>query len=134
MGCNYIGNVSQCALDLVQLLQLGRLEKGAITNSAQYNSRNGRWFSQKATAEIDNAFPALEDGEDTGVEDVMFIKHDSLVRLNYKRGKTMSPEYYRVLGFFSKYYNKWWVTEENQFSWILGSSSNKKNMILGRLR
>ena len=108
----------------MQLLQLGRLEKGAITNSAKYNSRNGRWFSQKATAEIDNSLPVLEDGEDNGVEDVMLIKRDSLVHLNCKRGKAMSPEYYRVLGFFSKYYNKWWVTEENQFSWTSGSSSN----------
>ena len=63
----------------------------------------------------------------------MLIKRDSLVRLNCKRGKAMSPEYYRVLGFFSKYYNKWWVTEENQFSWTSGSSSNKNNRILGRL-
>ena len=63
----------------------------------------------------------------------MLIKHDSLVRLNCKRGKAMSPEYYRVLGFFSKYYNKWWVAEENQFSWTSGSSRNKSNRILGRL-
>jgi len=41
------------------------------------------------------------------------LRRASLVWVIYKCGKSISPEYYRVLGFFSKYYNKWWVAEES---------------------
>ena len=46
--CNDINDVSGCALKLVQLLQLGKLESGSITLASKHNSRNGRWFSQKS--------------------------------------------------------------------------------------
>ena len=60
----------------------------------------------------------------------VYIQHDSLVHLSVKRGRTESVEPYRVLGFFTKFYNKWFVSTEEKFLWG-GESQNVR--ILARL-
>ena len=42
-------DVSSSALNLVQLIQLGKLEQGAITTLSKFKSRNESWFNQSKT-------------------------------------------------------------------------------------
>ena len=41
---NDINEVGSLALNLVQTLKLGKLEKGAVSSAATLKSRNQRWF------------------------------------------------------------------------------------------
>lgn len=49
----------------------------------------------------------------------MVLSRNSLVQLQVKRGGTKNPtitiEYYRVIGFFNKHYNKWYLPVEDKF-------------------
>ena len=42
-----MNNTGVYAPKMLQLIQLGKLEKGAISTSSKVNSRHGRWFSQE---------------------------------------------------------------------------------------
>ena len=128
MRCHNIGDVGVCALKLVQLLQLGKLEKGAVSTSSKYNSRNGRWFSQKSKKDC-----SIGEVESDEVLDKLYIQWDSLIHVNCKRGKSVSVEKYRVLAFFSKYYNKWFVTSEDKFIWANDPSTLKNTRVLARM-
>jgi len=41
-----------------------------------------------------------------------FIERETLIKLSLKKGGQVSSQYYRVLGIFDKYYNKWFVEFE----------------------
>ena len=88
--------------------------------------RNGRWFSQKGSAQASTE----GDGSDASGGQV-YIQRDSLVNLKVKCGRTESVEPYRVLGFFSKFYNKWFVSAEKKFLW--SGSPDQNVRILARL-
>ena len=116
LRCNGVADVASGAFKLVQLLQLGKLEKGSLDTSAKYNSRNGRWFNQR-----DGSGRVGDGNGDEGAGDGVHIMRDSLIQLKCKRGKYESVEYYsdyRVLAFFTKYYNKWFVSDETRFPWM----------------
>ena len=103
--CDDIKSVCSRALNLVELLQLGKMEKGALTTASKYNSRNGRWFSQKPKKDS-----LVEDSGDAD----LYIERDSLIQVACKRGKSEVVENYRVLAFFTKYHNKWFVAMEKR--------------------
>ena len=50
--------------------------------------------------------------DDGGKDSDNFIERDTLIKLSLKKGGQVSSQYYRVLGFFDKYYNKWFVKFE----------------------
>ena len=127
--CNDINDVSGCALKLVQLLQLGKLESGAITLASKHNSRNGCWFSQKSKTK-DNSEGGDGDGDDEGA---ILIQRDSLIQLSCKRGKSVSVENYRVLAFFTKFYNKWFIAKEEKFVWETDPDKRNNVRVLARL-
>jgi hypothetical protein len=124
--CRDIGSVSACAHKLVQLLELGTIEKGSVLLASKHNSRNGRWFNQKVKTVV------CDDGVDS-TNDGLYIQQDSLIQLKCKRGKSESVENYRVLGFFTKFYNKWFVSLEDRFAWDNDQSSVKNVRVLAQL-
>jgi hypothetical protein len=128
--CRDMSNVGKSAFKFIQLLQLGKCEKGALTSSSKYNSRNGRWFSQKASSGGCDADGVTGEG---GADGELYIMRDSLIQLKCKRGKSESVESYRVLAFFSKYYNKWFVTPEKKFLWEANVSTTNNVRVLARL-
>ena len=120
------GNVSSSAPNLVQLLQFGKLEQGAITTLSKFKSRNERWFNQSKTKN-------MTDKEGNIIcKDSLYIQLDSLIQIRCKQGKSESIENYRVLAFFTKTYNKWYPAEEEQFLWN-DESAQKKVRVLARL-
>jgi len=88
-------------------MQLRRIEKGSLLPDGKYKSLQGHWFGSKKISANDTA-GANQDSH--GVpDDKVYIGRDTLVKMKCKRGKTVSSEYYRVLGIYSKHYNKWFV-------------------------
>ena len=114
-------------LKLMELLQLGKLEKGALTTLSKYKSRNDRWFTakeKKKTNEVES-----DDGDDENEH----VRFDSVVQLRCKNGASESIEYYRVLSFFAKYYNKWFMATDDQFLWSEDESKVANVRVLTRM-
>ena len=102
-------DIRSSTLNLVQLLQLGKLEQGAITTLSKFKSLNERWFNQ-------SKMKTITDKEGNTIrKDSLYIQRDSLIQIHCKQGKSESVENYRVLSFFTKTYNKWYPAEEEKF-------------------
>ena len=128
--CNDINEVGSHALNLVQTLQLGKLEKGAVSSAAKFKSRNQRWFT------VNNKKKVFDVDDNTISDTNLYIQRDSLIELPCTRGKAQaSIEKYRVLAIFTKYYNKWFVAIEDKFPWTNGDSNNnvKNSKVLVQL-
>ena len=109
---------------LMQLMGLGKIEKGALDMKAKYNSRNGRWYNSEPKKKTTN-----DNQDDSG----LFLQRDSRVMLQMKRGGAVELASYKVLSLFTKSSNKWFVSEEDKFAWVNGSASNGKGRVLARL-
>ena len=109
----------------MELLSLGKLDKGATASAEKYKSRNERWFNQKQKK------PSKEEVTD-GIE-YLYIWRDSLVQVRYRRGSAETVECYRVLAFFTKYYNKWFVSVGDESAWVNNASKKINAKVLGRL-
>jgi hypothetical protein len=125
LQCEKIEEIGVQALKIMELLQLGKMEKGSITSDGRYRSLNARWFGCKAKRSSD---PNSSEG--VAAEKTM-IKRDTLVKFRATRGKNESIEYYRVLAIFSKHYNKWFIHwDSDRVEYIHNS---KKYKILARM-
>lgn len=128
MRSNDINDVSNEALKLIELLVLGKLEKGAVTKAAKVKSISERWFNQKTKKPTTNE----EENEDAA-GDSLFIRRDSLVQLGCNIGGSDAIEYFRVLAFFSKYMNRWFVSKEDEFLWEVDVGKRQNVRVLVRL-
>ena len=97
-----------------------------MSSAGHFQSRNGRWFSQKK--KLDES-----DGNAASNDALLCIQWDSLIQMKCKRGNAESVENYRVLGLFSKYYNKWFVAPEDSSPWTNNPSAVKNARVLARL-
>jgi hypothetical protein len=107
-----LDDIAQSALKVMELLQLGKIEKGSLSMESKYKSLSARWFGCKKST-VDG-----ERGENDA-ERRTYIGRDTLVRFRVKRGSTETIEYFRVLGLFSKHYGKWhlhWDDGEVEFN------------------
>ena len=89
------------------MLHLGKIEKGYVLLQCKYNYLTSQWFRYKHKK---NTESKVENGKT--YNDVC-IERDSLITMKYKQGETDTIEYYRVVGIFGKYYNKWFVYIES---------------------
>lgn len=113
-----IPSLGRNAMKMIEMMHLGKSEKGSLLPDGKYNSLNGRWFGSKKQASSTN--------QPGAVVDASFIKHNSLVVLNVKKGQRITQEHYRVLGIFSKSHNKWLVhLDENEVPLVKNSKSYK---------
>jgi len=130
--CENISNIPLCALKVVELEELGKMEKGAVSSAGHYNSRNARWFNKKKTmaATTNESGGDIESGD--AIEPV-FIKRHSLVQVNCKHGRSEAVTNYRVLALFSKYYNKWFVGRVENFPWTNDPLAVKNAQFLVRM-
>ena len=102
MRCDNIYNIPLCVLKVVELVDLVKMENGAVSSAGHYNSRNARCFNKKkAMAAITNESGG--DIESGNTIEQVFIKQDSLVQVSCKRGKSKAIANCRVLALFSKY-------------------------------
>ena len=111
LNCTELGQISTCSLKLIQLLDLGKIDSGSIASQSKYMTRNQRWF--KAEEGDTNNSDEVEVDAPQG----KFVTRNSLIQLSCARGKTnTSVEYYCVQSFFTKTYNKWYMSVEGKFS------------------
>jgi hypothetical protein len=120
MNCNKLDAVSSLALNLIQLLELGKLSSGSIGSQSKYMSRNQRWFKVKDGGGNGNGTVKGGDGNAVPNEpEQKFVTQNSLIELRCVRGPKKNGittvEYYWVLSFFTKTYNKWYMAVEDKF-------------------
>ena len=112
-----------------KLLQLGKIEKGSASMDGRFKSLISRWFGDKKKK---------KDEDDEGKECQYFIERDTLIKLSVKKGGQVMVRNYRVLGIFSKHYNKWFPEfEEKQVVFSPQSTTwgtySKKFKLLARM-
>ena len=112
-----------------KLLQLGKIEKGSASMDGTFKSLISRWFGDKKKK---------KDEDDEGKECQYFIERDTLIELSVKKGGQVMVRNYRVLGIFSKHYNKWFPEfEEKQVVFSPQSTTwgtySKKFKLLARM-
>ena len=110
----------------MELIQLGKIEKVSVSLQGKYTSLNLRWFRSKHTNNIESRVKKVQKYND------VYIEPDGIIAINFKLGETDSIEYYRVLGIFIKYYNKWFVNINS--AKILWNKDSKKYKFLARLK
>ena len=117
----------------MELLQLGRIDKGSVSMDGKYTSLSACLFGCK---DKKKSLPSSErsEGRSGGSReetDKCYISRDTLVKFHAKRGKRESIEYYRVIGIFSKHYIKWFLDWD--FDKVLYKHDSKKYKILARM-
>ena len=96
----------------MEYLDLGRLEKGSLLFDTKRKSFQQRWMSVKKRQQKDNP-------DNSSVDYAIFIERDSLISLHCTQGDSVTVENYRVLGPFTKFYNKWYVcVDQSKFPLI----------------
>ncbi|KAL9188604.1 hypothetical protein ACHAXT_006982 [Thalassiosira profunda] len=126
LSSEHIPSIGSRVLKIMQLLQLGKIEKGSLLPDGKYTSLNARWFGckkKKATTE--------EPSDDDEANGGLYIERDCIVTMKCKRGKSESVASYRVLAIFSKHYNKWYVHWDSDR--VLFEPGSKKYKVLARM-
>ena len=112
-----ISEMSESAMNIMQLLELGRLEgdKGSTSFDTKVKSFQQHWFRAKGAEFKNDEKKQTLVQEDAGS---IYIERDSLISLTCERGKVSSVEYYRVLALFTKHYKKWYPScDPQRFLW-----------------
>ena len=110
-------DVRKTCLKVMELLDLGRLEKGSLLFDTKQKSFQQRWMGSKVRR---NPMKPVGDVDQGGkeVEDEIFIERDILIQLYCNRWGAVTVENYRVLCPFAKYYNKWYIpVNKTKFVW-----------------
>ena len=113
-------------LKIVELMQLGKIEKGALVPDGKYTSLVARWFNTKKKKKASG-----EEAASIEANEGVYIERNSVVKMKCKQGSTTTVESYRVLAIFSKFYNKWHLEWDNDR--ILFQNGSKKYKILARM-
>ena len=108
---------------LMPHLSLGKAEKGATTGEQKVKSRNERWYNQKPVKKTN----------DSEISSDLFLRRDSFIKLEMKRGNGVEHAHYRVLSLFTKFNNKWFISEEAEFPWVNDRKPPRKGRVLVRL-
>jgi len=113
-------------LKIMELMQLGKVEKGSLLPDGKFTSLNARWFGAKKKKKNDSQ----NDSASTDASGT-YIERNSIVTMKCKQGRTESVESYRVLAIFSKHYNKWYIEwDSDRVEFQKGSTKYK---ILARM-
>jgi hypothetical protein len=113
-----VEGVGHTALKLIRMLQLGKLDKGALSTSgdAKYKTLIGRWFSAKKTS------TEMVIGNTNGsklVDGSVYIRQDTIITLDaVNQDKAVSVEYYCVLGLYNKHYNNLYMEVADEVLWL----------------
>ena len=123
-----ISSMGRHALSIMELMQLGKIEKGSLMPDGKFKSLNARWFGcKKKKGKSGDENEATEGDGNKYIQ----IQCDGLIRMKCVRGTSTTIEYYRVLAIFSKHYNKWFIDwDSDKFLFDPGS---KKYKVLARM-
>jgi hypothetical protein len=120
--------ITESCYNLMAMVDLSKNERGSISLDGKAKSLQQRWFGMKKSMTVSS------DGNDEGgidsCECVRYLERNSLISLKCKRGRFESIEMYRVLGLFTKYYNKWFIATEEKIVW---DKRSKQVKVLARM-
>ena len=102
-GCSNITSIGFYATKIMELLQLGKIDKGLVSKHGKYTFISSCWFRNKPNKENGYKYNKVQESGD------VYIEHAILITTKYKRGKYDSIKFYRVLSIFRIYYNKWFI-------------------------
>ena len=108
---------------------MGKIEKEPASMAGAVRSLLSRWFGDKKKKKED------DEGKDSGD----FIEQDTLIKLSVKKEGQTIVRNYRVLGIFSKHYNKWFVEFDTRKQVVFNPQSttwktySKKYKLLTRM-
>ena len=105
-------DVSRNDLNLIEFLQFDRIDKGEVSTGGKYKVSNERWFKSKKG---DTSSGDLNDATNDNSGDKVNFVRDTIVKLLYKRGKSQTTEFYRILVLLKKYCNKWFLYLDDRF-------------------
>ncbi len=108
-----VEDIGHAALKLIEMLQLGKLDKGAVFD-AKYKMLIGCWFSAKKTS------TEMVSGDTNGgkiVDGSVYICQDTIITLDAVNRDKAVVEYYRVLGLYNKHCNKWYMEVADEVLW-----------------
>jgi len=130
LTCDTLEDLATEALKVIECAELGKVVKGSSSQEGKHKARNQRWFIAKA-----KATSLKDDGDDEEVqgEDAVWIKRDSLVKMGCKHGRVTTVHEYKVLAFFFKYYNKWYMSLDMQFLLTTDPSKRKNVRVMARM-
>ena len=97
ISCDNIPSLGPHTLKLMELIQLGKIEKGSLIPDGKYKSLSSCCLGTKKKVSSQTDSVNVTDGE--------YIDHESLVKMQCNHGKSEIIEHYRVLAIFSKYAN-----------------------------
>jgi hypothetical protein len=125
-------DVRKTCLKVMELLDLGRLEKGSLLFDTKQKSFQQRWMGSKVRR---NPMKPVGDVDQGGkeVEDEIFIERDTLIQLYCNRGGAVTVENYRVLCPFAKYYNKWYISV-NKTKFVWNKKSNNVRFLVRMMK
>ena len=108
---------------------MGKIKKGSASVAGIFKSLLSWWFGDKKKKKEDDK------GKDSG----NFIERDTLIKLSVKKEGQTIVWNYRVLGIFSKHYNKWFVEFDTRKQVVFNPQSttwktySKKYKLLTRM-
>lgn len=124
---NLVDVLSESA-KLMVMLTLG-CDKGSITMDHKFKSRTERWFTSKSLGDSKYKTDVLQPNQPC-----LLLRRDSIIELHVRKGGQEQVLEYRALAFFTKYYNKWFVSIQSEFPWVNDKAFTKpKGRVLARL-
>ena len=124
MVCGKIISIGIDKIRIMELIQLGTIDKGSVSLQSKYVYLTSRWFRSKHKKNTDSKIEKLQTYND------VYIELDVIITMKCKQGVTYSAEYYRVPVIFSKYYNKLFVhIDGDRIMW--SKIFNKYKVFLG---
>ena len=109
--CNKIEKTIRLSQKLVDRLDLNNIDQGFVTKTTKLNHWNSGGFQPKGNSNTNSV-----KYEKSYID--IFIDRYSLIQMRCKWVRRESVEYYRFLSLFKKYYNKWYISEEEKVKWI----------------
>lgn len=129
LGSDVIDKVALTAQALIELLDLRKLDKGAVSSEGKFKSLRERWFKAKVIESPNGGSDNVNVNDDQQkTHQTKHIQRNSLITLKCIRGGKETIQYFRVLSFFGKYYNKWFMhgSDDNDCHlWQPSSSASK---------
>ena len=132
-----LNEIAGAGFELIQLLQLGKMACGSISSDSKFMARDQRWFRAKkrnnANSVVGDTNTENEAASNVIQQQTAVISRNSLIQLPCKRGageknSCTTIEYYRVLGFFTKHYNKWYMAIEDEFEFTPNEPGKMKGI------
>ena len=112
-------------------LELGKRDTGATTSEQKVKSLKVRWFKSDIGKKDE------KESTDKKGESIV-IQRYSLVKLKVEQGRGKAKleeiEYFRVICIFNKYYNKWFMIEDEQKEWFENFPKNKLRLMVCMLK